>query len=201
MLLKGLLVLTAGVVCAASIDTRLSDAAMNGDRDAVRSLLKQKADVNGAQGDGSTALHWAAYKDDFEMAKLLLASGADVKAKTREGEITPFFMACSNGDAAMIEAMLKAGADANSLQRRSNGTTALMAAAGSGSADAVRVLLDHGAQVNIKESAHGQTAVMFAAALGRDSVIRVLAEHHADLNVSTSVAQAGTCAASIRMAT
>ena len=184
MLLKGLLVLTAGVVCAASIDTRLSDAAMNGDRDAVRSLLKQKADVNGAQGDGSTALHWAAYKDDFEMAKMLLASGADVKAKTREGEITPFFMACSNGDAAMIEAMLKAGADANSV--KSNGTTALMAAAGSGSADAVKVLLDHGAQVNVKESAHGQTAVMFAAALGRDSVIRVLAEHHADLNVSTS---------------
>ncbi len=184
MLLKSLFVLMAGVVSAASIDTRLADAAMNGDRDGVRSLLKQHADVNGAQGDGSTALHWAAYKDDVEMAKLLLAAGADVKARTREGEITPFFMACSNGDAALVEAMLKAGADANSV--KSNGTTALMAAAGSGNADAVKLLLDHGAQVNVKESAHGQTAAMFAAALGRDAVIRLLAEHHADLNVATS---------------
>ena len=184
MLVRGFIgILAAAALSAASIDTRLADAAMNGNRDAVRTLLKQHADVNGAQGDGSTALHWAAYKDDLEMAKLLLAAGADVKAKTREGEITPFFMACSNGDAAMVEAMLKAGADANSV--KSNGTTALMAAAGSGNADAVKLLLDRGADVNAKESAHGQTAVMFAAALGRDAVIRLLAEHHADLNVAT----------------
>jgi ankyrin repeat protein len=184
MLFKSFFVLMAGVVSAASLDMRLADAAMNGDRDAVRALLQKHADVNGAQGDGSTALHWAAYKDDLEMAKLLLAAGADVKAKTREGEITPFFMACSNGDAAMVEAMLKAGADANSV--KTNGTTVLMAAAGSGSAAAVKLLLDHGADVNVKESAHGQTAVMFASALGRDAVIRVLAAHRADLNIATS---------------
>jgi uncharacterized protein len=184
MLLQGLIgILTAAGLFAASVDTRMVDAAMNGDRESVRTLLKQKADVNAAQGDGSTALHWAAYKDDLETVKLLLAAGADVKAKTREGEITPFFMACSNGDAAMVEAMLKAGADANST--KSNGTTVLMTAAASGNADAVKLLLEHGAQVNVKESAHGQTAVMFAAALGRDAVIKVLAEHHADLNVAT----------------
>ena len=73
MLLKSFFVLMAGVVSAASLDMRLADAAMNGDRDAVRALLQKHADVNGAQGDGSTALHWAAYKDDLEMAKLLLA--------------------------------------------------------------------------------------------------------------------------------
>ena len=168
---------------AASLDTRVADAAMQGNRNAVRALLGQHADVNAAQGDGSTALHWAAYRDDLQMARLLLAAGADVKAKTRDGEITPLFMACSNGDAAMIEAMLKAGADANSV--KSNGTTALMTAAGSGSVDAVQVLLDHGADINAKESVHGQTAVMFASALGRDGVIRLLAAHHADLNVAT----------------
>ena len=184
MLLKSFFVLMAGVVSAASLDMRLADAAMNGDREAVRTLLQKHADVNGAQGDGSTALHWAAYKDDLEMAKLLLAAGANVKAKTREGEITPFFMACSTGDAALVDAMLKAGADANSV--KTNGTTVLMAAAGAGNADAVKLLLDHGADVNAKESAHGQTAAMFAAALGRDAVVRVLATHHADLNIATS---------------
>ena len=70
---------------AAAADTRLADAAMNGDLSAVRSLVQQKADVNGAQGDGSTALHWAAFRDDREMVKVLLAAGANAKAATREG--------------------------------------------------------------------------------------------------------------------
>src|ERR1700739_807217 len=102
------------VLLSAAGDTRVSDAAMQGDRDAVRSLLAQKADVNAPQGDGSTALHWAAFKDDLEMAKMLLASGASVKATTRIGAITPLLMAAKNGNAGMIELLLKAGADANS---------------------------------------------------------------------------------------
>src|SRR5437868_9427076 len=109
----------AALLAAATSDTRLADAAMQNDKDAVRSLLKQKVDVNGAHGDGATALHWAAYNDDLETVKLLLAAGANVKATTREGAITPLFMACVNGDAPMIEALLKAGADANSV--KSNG--------------------------------------------------------------------------------
>ena len=142
-------------------------------------------DVNAAQGDGSTALHWAAYKDDLEMVKMLLAAGADVKATTRDGEITPLFMACANGDAAIIDALLAAGADAKGV--KSNGTSALMMAAESGSTAAVKTLLDHGAEVNAKESVHGQTALMFAAARNRAAVVHLLLAQGADANVSTSV--------------
>ena len=53
-------------------DARLAIVAMQGDRDGVRALLKQNVDVNVAQGDGMTALHWAAYRNDVEMAKMLL---------------------------------------------------------------------------------------------------------------------------------
>ncbi len=175
----------AALVSAATVDTRLADAAMRGDRESVRSLLAQKADVDAAQGDGMTALHWAAYRDDLEMAKLLLAAGASVKAATRVDAITPLFMACQNGDPAMIEALLKAGAGASSANE--NGTTALMAAAASGSADAVKVLLDAGADVNAKEAAHGQTALMFASALNRDAVVKLLLARGADPNVFTAV--------------
>ena len=101
----------AVLLSAATSDTRLADAAMQGDKDAVRSLAKQKIDINAAHGDGATALHWAAYNDDLDMVKILLAAGANVKAATRDGAITPLFMACTNGNAAMIEALLKAGAD------------------------------------------------------------------------------------------
>ncbi|HEX4593875.1 MAG TPA: ankyrin repeat domain-containing protein [Bryobacteraceae bacterium] len=177
-----------GGLCIAALllaagDTRLSDAAMQGDRDAVRSLLAQKVDVNVPQGDGTTALHWAAYKDDVEMAKMLLASGASVKAATRIGAITPLFMAAKNGNAPMIEILLKAGADANATDE--HGTTALMTAAASGNSDAVKMLISHGAEVNAREGTHGQTALMFAAALNRDAAIKTLLEHGADPSITT----------------
>jgi len=174
----------AALVSAAG-DTRLSEAAMQGNTETVRSLLKQRVDVDASQGDGTTALHWAAFRDDLEMAKMLIAAGANVKAETREGAITPLFMACTNGSATMIDLLLKSGADANSV--KANGTTALMTASASGSADAVKALLDHGADVNAKESVHGQTALMFAAALNRDAVVKVLLAHKADANITTKV--------------
>ena len=64
-------------------DVRVANAAMKGDKEAVRSLLKQAADVNAAQGDGMTALHWAAMNGDAEMAQILLYAGANVRAATR----------------------------------------------------------------------------------------------------------------------
>jgi uncharacterized protein len=181
-------VLTCGFFLATLLsasDSRLSDAAARGDKAAVHSLLQQGVDIDGAQGDGSTALHWAAFNDDLDLVKALIAAGANVKVTTREGAITPLFMACQNGNAAMIEVLLKAGAGANSV--KANGTTALMMAAASGSAPAVKVLLDHGATVNAKESVHGQTALMFAAALNRDVVVKTLLANGADPNTSTTV--------------
>ncbi len=172
---------TAMLVSAA--DTRLADAAQHSDRTTVQSLLAQKVDVNAPQGDGTTALHWAAFNDDLETAKMLIAAGASVKAATRVGSITPLFMACKNGNAAMIALFLKAGADANSTDE--HGTTALMTAAASGSADAVKTLIDHGADVDAREGAHGQTALMFAASLNRAAAIKVLLENRADAEATT----------------
>jgi ankyrin repeat protein len=181
---KGLILgIFAAALLSAASDTRLADAAMQGNQDAVRSLIEQKVDVNAPQGDGTTALHWAAYKDDLGMAKMLLAAGANVKAATRLGAITPLFMACKNGNAAMVELLLKAGADANSADEHL--TTALMIAAASGNQDAANELLDHGADINAREGSHGQTALMFAAALNRDAVIKTLLDHGADPSVET----------------
>src|SRR5215831_12713922 len=115
---------------------------MSGDREAVQSLLQQKVDVNEAQGDGNTALHWAAYRDDVEMARMLIQAGANVKTKTRIGDMTALHLAATNGGAAMIQVLLKAGADANTPN--GNGTSPLMLAAASGKIDAIGVLLDDG---------------------------------------------------------
>ena len=161
----------------------VADAAMQGDRDAVKALLKQAVDVNGTQGDGMTALHWAALKNDAEMAETLLYAGANIRAKTRLGDYTPLILAARSGNAAVLEPLIKAGADVNS--KTSNGTTALMLAAASGTVEAVQALVDHGADVKAVEPVRGLNAAMFAAASNRAAVVAFLAKHGADLKTAT----------------
>jgi len=174
-----------GIVAPTVGDTRLADAAEHGDRTAVLSLLKSSVNVNSAQGDGMTALHWAAYRNDSEMAQSLIKAGANVKAATRLQGLTPLFMAAKAGYPAILELLLKAGAGANSTNAR--GTTPLMLAAASGSADSVRILLDQGADVNARESTWGETALMFAAAVNRVDVVKLLIARGADPSITTTV--------------
>lgn len=188
--LQAIVCLALAVPFAASAAGSLvADAAARGDRPAVKALLQQKADVNAAQGDGSTALHWAATAGDLEMTRMLLAAGANVKAASRIGKITPLVLASQTGNADIIEALLAAGADPNGANDL--GTTPLMLAAASGRADAVKALLDHGAQVNARELSHGQTALMFAAALNRDAAVRMLLQRGADPAIATNAVLPG----------
>lgn len=170
---------------ASGADNSLADAAMNGDIAAVRTLLSRKADVNAPQGDGTTALHWAVYNAHADMVQMLLAAGADPRAKTRLGGITPLMMAAKNGEAGLMKLLLDAHEDVRTTN--SNGTTPLMLAAASGKADAVKLLLDRGADVNAVDTTHGQTALMFAAAQGRLDAIKALMQRGADPNAVTKV--------------
>ena len=163
----------------------VADAVMQRNTTAVRELLKQGVDVNAAQGDGMTALHWAASLGDLELTEMLLVAGANVRAATRINGYTPLFVASRSGNATIVAALLKAGADAKATSM--TGSTTLMLAAGSGSVEAVRLLLDAGAEVNGREAARGQTALIFAAANNRVDVITELARRGADVRVTTKV--------------
>lgn len=152
----------------------LADAAEKSDRNAIKALLKQRADVNAPQADGMTALHWAAYREDIETAKLL--SAANVRATNHYG-ITPLSLACENGNAAMIELLLERGADPNTTVR--GGETVLMTAARAGKPGAVKALLARGAVIDAKER-RGQTALMWAANDGHAAVVDLLLKAGAD---------------------
>ena len=115
--------LSLSVLLNAAAPASLIDAAMQGNKEAVRAMLKQGADVNSAQGDGMTALHWAVQKGDIEVAQTLLYAGANVKAATRIGGYTPLLIASKNGNAEMIETLVAAGADPNATT--ANGATPL----------------------------------------------------------------------------
>lgn len=178
------------LMLAAPADTPVADAAMNSDMDALRTLLRTGTDVNAAQGDGMTALHWASYKDDVEMAQMLTYAGANVRATTRINGMTPLILAARNGSGAMVSALLAAGADSNGAM--TIGTTPLMLAAASGDVESITALLEHGAEVDSIEDAQGQTALMFAASYNRDEAISVLIEHGADVSLTTKTVDLST---------
>jgi ankyrin repeat protein len=161
----------------------VADAAMAGNRATVQALLQKKADVNAPRTDGATALEWAVYREDLELADILIAAGANPKLANREGA-TAMQLASLHGSAAMIEKLLKAGADANELGL--HGETPLMYAARNGNLDALNVLLKHGAEVNAKESLRGTTALMWAVEQGHADASKVLIQHGADIGVTSS---------------
>ena len=172
---------------ATASETRLIDAVKQGDAKTVRSLLSQRdVNVNAAEADGSTALHWAAQRaaqpENAEIVDLLIAAGANVRAATRYN-ITPLSLACTNGNAAIIARLLKAGADPNETSEE--GQTALMTASLTGKVDAIKVLLAGGANVNASEPFRGQTAVMWAASEGNATAVEVLVEFGANVKAKS----------------
>src|SRR5689334_6819396 len=171
-------------LAAAPSGTPVADAAMRGDRDGVRTLLKQGADVGAAQGDGMTALHWAADRGDAELAEMLIYAGANVAAVTRIGQYTPLHLAAKAANAAVVDTLLKAGASV-SAKTSPSGVTPLHLAAASGNAAIVKTLIAHGADANAKEAEWGQTPLIFAASLDRPDAIRALLAGGADPGITT----------------
>ena len=173
--------LASSLGSAAPVDLRLIEAVKNRDLESVRALLKQRparVDVNATQGDGATALHWAAHRDDLAIANLLIRAGARANVANDLGA-TPLHVACTNRSAPMVERLLAAGASAKAALL--NGETVLMTCARAGDARAVKALLVHGADVNAKEHEHHQTALMWAAAERHPDVVQLLIDAGADI--------------------
>jgi ankyrin repeat protein len=159
--------------------SRLIEAVKAGNREAVRALLKNPAELRLTERDGTTALHWAVRADDLETVRMLLRAGADVTAATREG-ITPLALAAVNGSVEATEVLLEAGANPNAVLPE--GETILMTAARTGRPEVLKLLLRRGADLNARENWYGETALIWAAAENQADAIKVLVEHGADVN-------------------
>jgi ankyrin repeat protein len=159
------------------------DAARNDEKDAIRALVQKKVDVNAAEADGSTALHWASYQDNLEIADLLIRAGAKVNAANDLG-VTPLWTACLNGSSAMVRRLLEAGANPNAALLA--GETPVMVAARSGYPEIVQQLLAKDANVNA-HATRGQTALMWAVSQKHSEVVKVLLAHHADIHARSEV--------------
>lgn len=160
------------------------DAASRGDTDLLRQLLRDGADVNEAQGDGMTALHWAAENGDLVLAEMLIYAGINLDAGTRIGHYTALHIASRSGHAEVLRVLLDAGANVHATTTNS-GVMPVHLAAASGNVMAVRALLDAGANVDAREDAWGQTPLIFAASANRIDAMKLLLEAGADPAVTS----------------
>lgn len=177
------LAITAGAALGAGSNAPLADAAEAPDRDQALELLatadisKRKVDVNARQVDGMTALHWATYHDDLDLATRLIEAGAEVSLANRYG-VTALTLACQNGNGELVERLLEGGAAPNTVLP--GGETALMTAARTGRMGPLRALLSKGADIHSTDERRGQTALMWATVEGHNDVVKVLIELGAD---------------------
>jgi ankyrin repeat protein len=162
----------------------LVEAARAGDSLVALELLKHHADVNAAESDGTTPLHWAVYKNDVPLVQALIKAGADVNVMNDFGS-SPLSEAAVTGNVAVMDALLKAGADPESPN--ADGQTALMVLARTSNVEAAKLLLKKGANVNAVEKWHGQTALMWAAAQEQPEMVKLLVKHGANVNARSLV--------------
>ncbi|WP_373064612.1 ankyrin repeat domain-containing protein [Gemmatimonas sp.] len=176
----------------------VADAAMRGNGAAVRALVATGADVNVAQGDGMTALHWAANRGDSSLAVVLLRAKARLSATTRVGGFTPLHVASQSGATGVVRALLAAKADARAVT--ANGASPLHLAAVAGVPGTIAALIAAGGDGNAKEPSWGQTPLMTAAARGRADAVRALLKAGADPSVTARTMDIMASAAQDRQA-
>ncbi len=177
------LVLSCVLPLAAAGPSEVADAAMRADTAAVRALIVKKADVNAAQVDGATALHWAVHRDDADLVDVLLKAGAKPNVTNRTGA-TPLSLAALYGNPRVVDALLKAGADAKS--RATSGETMLMLAARNGNPDLIKLLVSAGAEVNARENTRGTTALMWAVEQRHPAAVKALLAAGADPSLKSA---------------
>lgn len=163
----------------------VASAAERGDLAAVRNLIAAKADVNAAQPDGATALHWAIYRNNATMVDVLLRAGAKPTTANKDG-VTPLYLASLYGNASIANALIKAGADAKA--KGPTGETMLMLAARNGNPDVVSALIAAGADVNAREPVRGTTALMWAVEQKHPAAVKVLLDSKADFAARSGTA-------------
>ena len=127
----------------------------------------------------ATALHWAVSNGQRTVANFLLAHGADIESKGKQGW-TPLHTAAYSGDTRMVTLLLVRGANIEAVDN-ANGT-ALLKAVGRGHLDTAKLLLAHHAAVNVKERDGGVTPLHVAIANKRPDLVKLLLAHGADIN-------------------
>jgi len=157
------------------MDARLFDGVKSGDAARVKQLLREGADANLRDSEGSTLLMLAAYTGNLAMVEVLLEAGAGVNESDERGWTalakSTYNFEQKRGFADVAQALIDAGA--NIEAPITYGVRPLMLAAGYGETEVVEVLLESGADVTARNDG-GLTALMMVKQKHYIDVINLL---------------------------
>ncbi|XP_060065921.1 serine/threonine-protein phosphatase 6 regulatory ankyrin repeat subunit A-like [Ylistrum balloti] len=161
--------------------------------DAVATLLCQHPsnDVNRADTQGRTALHYAAFNGNDQMTAMLLWRGAKIDS-VDEDRVTPLYTACKHGHTDIVKRLLVAGADTSIAIRTdssNNGFSPLHIAVFQGHMDVVRLLCDFNPEMIDMSTAKEKTPLILACYAGRRDVVLFLLQRGANSNVTDAFHQ------------
>lgn len=138
----------------------LLEAAALGDVRRLEACLTQGDDVGMFSSDGFTALHYSAFFGHLDVARRLLASGADVHVQATNGSgLHALNSAAAGGHLDIVTLLLDHGAEVDCTQ--TGDITPLMSTGAGGHRQIAKLLLERGADAQ-KQSADGKTAADYA---------------------------------------
>ncbi|OAB25606.1 hypothetical protein PMSD_27390 [Paenibacillus macquariensis subsp. defensor] len=163
-------------------------ASEQGDKERIRDLLSDGADIDATDTKGRTSAMIAVHTNQLDIFKLLIEQGADINIRDNNSD-NPLLYAGAEGLLDFVKLAVAAGADTSILNRF--GGTALIPAADRGHVDTVEELLTT-SDVNVNHINNlGWTALLEAIILGdggkeHQEIVQLLIHHGADVNLADS---------------
>lgn len=151
----------------------LTNAAVQGDTEKVKSLLASGEKVDAADANGMQAIHMVSLTgsgDSAEVLKILLAAGAKVDAVDKQGR-QPIVFAVGAQAVKSVKVLLAAGANVNTTDN--NGLQLIHLAAKTNSTEMVKVLLAAGALIDASDI-NGDRPLHWAARHGNTEMVKDL---------------------------
>ena len=155
----------------------IHEAIQRKDMTELKRLIEQGVDINTVDGRGRTPLYWASLMGYTDVAKYLLAKGANIQkgASWKDNE-QPLHVAATHGYFELVDLLLKNGADPNA--ETWSHQTPLQMAAMNGKKDVVNLLLKNKANVNAKDK-FNDTALSLAQERNQNEIVQILKDHGA----------------------
>ncbi len=130
--------------------------------DCIELLVLAGAQVNHLDNEGASALHWATFRENEALAKMLLKHGAQTNILSKgEDPRTPLYNAVQRRNIALVTLLLDHGADAK-LAGPDGYTPLHLAAEFDQTGNITRALLKHGALSNQACNIKGRTPLIYA---------------------------------------
>jgi ankyrin repeat protein len=160
----------------------LHQAILGSDITSVKTILNVNNVNQLASPQGPTPLYLAAQIGAFDIAELLIKTGADINLST-DTFATPLYIAAQCGQDRIVKLLLKNRAHEEICMK--DGTTPLFIAAQYGKISCAEQLLDAGANIDAARTTDSMTPLYIASFYGHDAIVKLLLSRGAKINIKT----------------